>query len=643
MAADELSVAKEALRDGLWEIARTHAGTNGSDEARLVILESLAGEGKWDEIGKRLTTWKTAKGDGFDYYRAVVKGDHAGAMEILKRGGSSEGIVQAKLYEAETLAKAGKTDQANGIWREVVSSTNAGMRALAIAGANLMDVPVLRRAYAEVKDPSLRRMSGLRLGRALLRDPQAAKEGKALIRAIAKDAPDVSGSCEAFLAMADQEVAAGNWAAASDVYREAIEIWPSAAKTFAVQEGRGWVFSKLGRKDEALEAFRLAGSLAQNDEDRAVALVKEGDVLQELGRPEESMSRYRTVLDKYPKAGVSRELRTVVHTRELETKGRALYREFKFAEADAAFVEVGKSDPSRRERMAFFCALCQYGRGQDDAAEAAARRLAEKSPDGEVRRDAALWLAKFLYNRREWKESGRWFATVARERDGDSATVANALLWAARAAFFDGNYNQAIQLSTEVVERHSDAKAKPQALMVQGESLIELSRFDEAVLVLDRVLVADDVRQDERSRAKMLRADALYAMGADNPSRYVAALEAYRDVRFGGDLSVSERLSLSYRIARTLDKLKRTEEAMDQYYTQVVLAYREGRLAGGHFTDEARAAFSKAAFRLADEYESRGQDRQSIDVLELVAESDVPAAAEAVRRINRMKSKGRFL
>ena len=184
---------------------------------------------------------------------------------------------------------------------------------------------------------------------------------------------------------------------------------------------------------------------------------------------------------------------------------------------------------------------------------------------------------------------------------------------------------------------------KPQALMVQGKALIELSRFDEAVLVFDRVLVAEDIRQDDRVRAKMLKADALYAMGSDNPSRYAAALEAYRDVRFGGDLSASERLLLSFRIARSLDKLKRTEEALDQYYAQVVLAYREGRLAGGHFTDEARAAFSKSAFRLADEYENRGQGHQALRVLELVAESDVPAADEAVRRIDRMRRKGRFL
>ena len=82
---------------------------------------------------------------------------------------------------------------------------------------------------------------------------------------------------------------------------------------------------------------------------------------------------------------------------------------------------------------------------------------------------------------------------------------------------------------------------------------------------------------------------------------------------------------------------------MDQYYTQVVLAYREGRLSGERFADADRAAFSRSAFRLADEYESRGQDRQALDVLQLVAESDVPAAAEAVRRIDKMRGKGRFL
>ena len=641
-AADELSVAQEALRDGLWEIARNHAGTNSSSEARLVILESLAGEGKWDEIGRRLAGWKDAQGDGFDYYRAVVKGDHVRAMEILKRGGSSEGLVQAKMFEAESLAKDGKRDQANGIWREVVAQTNVGKRVLALAAANLMDAALLRRAYAEVDDLGLRRMAGLRLGTVLLRETATAEEGAGLIRAIAKDAPDADGAREAFLAIADNEIASERWAAAADIYREAIETWPDVAQVASVQEGRGWVLDRLGRRDEALEAFKRSGTLAKDDEGRAVALVREGDVLQELGRTDEAMARYRTALEKHPKTAIAGKLRTVVTAREQEAKGRGLYRDYKFAEAAAAFAEAGRADPSRQERMTYFSALCQYGLGRDDAAENAIRDLSRNGQDREVRRLATLWLAKLLYNRREWKESGRLFTAVA-EGNGNPHEAAAALLWAARAAFSDGNYSRAIQLSADLAERHADPKVKPQALMVQGKALIELSRFDEAVLVFDRVLVAEDIHQDDRVRAKMLKADALYAMGSDNPSRYAAALEAYRDVRFGGNLSASERLLLSFRIARSLDKLKRTEEALDQYYTQVVLVYREGRLAGGHFTDEARAAFSKSAFRLADEYENRGQGRQALRVLELVAESDVPAADEAVRRIDRMRRKGRFL
>ena len=82
---------------------------------------------------------------------------------------------------------------------------------------------------------------------------------------------------------------------------------------------------------------------------------------------------------------------------------------------------------------------------------------------------------------------------------------------------------------------------------------------------------------------------------------------------------------------------------MDQYYTQVVLAYREGRLRGIRYNDEARALFSRAAFRLADEYEGRGRDRQAVHVLELLAESDVPASKEAKRRMEKISNRGRFL
>ena len=132
-------------------------------------------------------------------------------------------------------------------------------------------------------------------------------------------------------------------------------------------------------------------------------------------------------------------------------------------------------------------------------------------------------------------------------------------------------------------------------------------------------------------------------MGADNPARYREALDSYRAVLLGEALSPSLKITVSFKTGRALEKLKRMDEAVDQYYAEVVLAYREGRLAGVRFDDEARAAFSRAAFRLADEYESRGKDFQAMHILELVVASDVPAADEAEKRIDRIQTKGKFL
>lgn len=642
VALDDLAVARQALRDGLWEVARTHAGKVESDEARIMILESLAEEGKWPEIGKALEAWPEARGDGFDYYRAVVRGDHAAAMAILEKGGSFDGHAVAALYEAGRLAQVGKRQEAERIWRELATATNVSRRVFALASMNLMDAALLRRAYAEVDSVVLRRRVGLRLGEALIHDAKTEKEGEALVRKIVKDAPDTEGAREAFLAVADAALAGGRWKEAFDAYHEAIETWPDLSRLPAVQEGRGWALCNLDRREEALEAFRRAGELSDDPSVKARAMVKEGDVLQDLGRESEAMARYRAVLERFSETDVAQALKQVISVREQEARGRELYRNFRFAEASDVFAEVARADASRKPRMDFFMILCQYGQGKDDAALAQVRRLIADCPSVSVRLDATLWLAKFLYNRREWKEAAQLFTACA-DRLEDRSVAAEALLWAARAAFAENDFNGAIQLSARVAERYADTPARPQALLIQGEALIELGRLDEAVLVFDRVSAADGIAEAERVRARTLKADALYAMGTDNPSRYVAAVEAYRSALFGTAQTPSERIVISFKIARALEKLKRLEEAVDVYYAQVVLAYREGRLANMRMTDEARAAFSRAAFRLADEYERRGKDWQTINILRLVAESDVPAAGEAAKRMERLMNKGNML
>jgi len=644
-AADELSVAREALRDGLWDVARVHAAASGvatNDAAKLVVLDSWAGEGKREEIAKALEEWKDAKGPGFDYYRAIAAGDHDAAARILKDGGSTAGLVEAKLMEASELAKSGARAAAESLWRAVAATTNAPARAYALAAVNLMDAGLLRKAYAVVGTLREKRMVGLRLGRALLRDRETAEEGVRLIRAVVRDSPDADGALDAFLAIADAELAAERWKSAAEVYSEAAEIWPDAVKRSSVHEGRGWAMLKLGRREDALASFVRAEELASDDDAKAAAILKQGDVLSEMGRGDEAMAKYREVVAHYPKSPFADRIRRLVDVRENEAKGRALYREFRFEEARKVFAEVAKEDPSRRPRMEFYEVLCLYGEGADSQAAERAERIVSSGTDAEIRGAAMMWLAKFRYNLRDWKAAGRLFVACA-EAEPDAKRAAEALLWAARAALAENDFAGAISLSTRLAERHPKSAALPQALLVQGEALIELARFDEAVLVLDRVAVTEQVPAAERVRAQTLRADALFAMGADNPARYTAALEAYRAIRFGGTLSESDQIVVSFKMARALEKMKRMDEAVDQYYTQVVLEYRNGRLRHARFDDEARAAFSRAAFRLAEEYESRGRDSQAIAVLTLVEQSDVPAAAEATKRIERISKKGRFL
>ena len=385
-------------------------------------------------------------------------------------------------------------------------------------------------------------------------------------------------------------------------------------------------------------------------------MVNEGDLLQEMGRDEESMSCYRTVLEKYPNTSVASALKKIVDVRELEKKGRELYRQFKFAEAAGVFAEVAKADAMRKPMMDFFTIRCLYGEGRDDEACLQARKIVAECADASVRQKATVWLAKFLYNRREWSESIRLFvAFVDSKPDNEQAAEAlkhtplqelfqaEALLWAARAAFADNDFNRAIQLSTQVAERYPESKSKAGALLLQGEALIEQTRFDEAVLVFEKASTTETASSEDRTRAQMLKADALYALGADNPVRYAMALEIYRAMSFGGKLGVDEKIVVSFKIARVLEKLKRTNEAIDLYYSQVVLAYRDARLSGLRLSEAARTAFSRAALRLADEYESRGKDHQATRVLWLVMESDVPAADEAAKRIQRLSNKGKML
>ena len=662
---EEIDVARQALRDGLWDIARTHALRAGEDrsESRAVVAESYAREGKWKDLLDAMEKWGNPADDIFTYYRALAlfetgKADKAGflvsdrkfsdpaysllatrlrARIALASGGAAAALkvvenegevrrddVDSVMFAASLMSAAGDKAGAAELWREVVSrGPDVGERAFAAASVGLGDEKLIKEAYDRALSAETKRLAGYALGRLLLAKKGSVDEGAALVRSLVRDAPDAQGARHGLTAIADAYLDGGRYAEAVAAYKEVFETWPDAAKSSILQDGLVWALERLGRYDEALDAFKRAEESAPGDAVRAMEIVKQGDVLAAAGKRDEALLKYRGVLEKFPETESAARIKDIVRLQKV-------------------FAQVAAKDASRKPRMDYMEVMCLYGQGLDDDADKKARAIASGSPDADIRAAATLWLAKHAYNCGAWAEARRLFSSYA-EMSPNADEAPESLVWSARAAFAEGDFNAAIQVVTKLDESYPKSPARLRGLLVQGEALIELARFDEAVLVLERAALADGLDAADRLRARMLGADALFAMGADNPQRYQEALEAYRGIRMGESLDASQRLSLSYKIAKTLEKMKRMDDAVDRYYTDVVLAYREGRMHGMRYNDEARASFSRAAFRLADEYESRGRDYQAVHVLELVLASDVPASAEAEKRITRIQRKGNFL
>jgi TolA-binding protein len=488
----------------------------------------------------------------------------------------------------------------------------------------------------------MKRLAGYASGKSMLRDDATFTNGVALVRSLVRDAPDAPGARGGLAAVARAYLDHGMAKESVAVYREIFDTWPDSVKSFELQYGLGSALRALGSYAEALETFAVAEECAATDEERAGAMVEQGNVLGESGKKDEMHAKFRNVLSKYSASAAAAGIKDIVRCRELEDEGRSMYGEYRFAEAQEKFREVAEKYPAERPRMEFFEVMCLYGQGLDDEAKKRAESIASGSSDREIRARATLWLAKLSYNGGDWSDARRRFADYAAMAP-KAADAPEALVWSARAAFAASDFDAAIQTVTKLVEAYPESPSRFRGFLVQGEALIELARFDEAVLVLERTSRSEKADAADRLRAKLLRADALFAMGADNPQRYQEALSAYNDIALGESLDPSQKLSLAYKVARTLEKMKRSDEWEKGYYEKVVLEYRKGRAGGTRYNDEARAAFSRAAFRLADEYESRGRNYEARRVLELVATSDVPAAAEAAKRIDRIMRKERFL
>ena len=573
------------------------------------------------------------------------------------------------------------------------------------AGATNEALSLARIAFERASQPQLKRRAGFCLGFELVADPATRAQGVSVVKDMVRTDPEATESRDSQLRLADRLLELGDKTAEAE-YKVFLETYPDASQDFRVLEGRGWALLKLGRRTDAIGMFASAAKAATNASDRARCEFKQGDALLEDGKAEEAALVYAGVAERHPgqkiaehamfnrgraldscgksaeAAEVYREIANrggdhageaalsaaaydsesgraneaiATYSKLLSDKstkpsvaidaqigrGRTLYRLYRFMDAKKDFDAAAKAAPPRADSLRFLSALCDYGDGRDAEAKKMAEAVLSDFPRSPLVPEISLWLAKFDYQHHDYAKALEGF-----ERDSktwpDAPHAAEAFVWAARAATAAGDFTRAVEASSSAVKAKASGNVLAEALLVQAEALMELARFDEAAVVLERV-APGETETPNALRAARLRGDCLFALGADNEQRYEEALSAYREVYRAASLSTGDRLSVSFKIARTLEKMGRMEEAKDEYYVNVVLAYRDARNKGISFDDRGRTFFARAAFTLADYFEGRGDIKQARKVLELVATANVPASEEATKRIGRLGGKRSLL
>ncbi len=560
-----------------------------------------------------------------------------------------------------------------------------------------------RSAYERAQTPETRRLAGFRLGDLLSSDGATIDEGEALVKTLVREFPEHPASMQAQLKLADSLLQARRAERAAAEYRIFLETYPSSSLDARVLQGRGWALFQLGRYAEASGVFQRAAEVATNVAAKAECLFKQGDALladtryadaaqvyaqlaeeapqaaladralyqsaeclDRAGLRAEAGKRYRKVADTYPTRDVAPKallrlaalqteasefdaaVRTytsllasfsqkAVHGDALMGRGKVHYRTFKFDAAMQDFATVAESDPARRDEARFLLTLCLYGLGRDREARAAGASFLLDFPESPRLPDMVLWLGKFDFNRGKFADARRFFLEYASRWPG-SAWADAAEVWAARAAFGEADFTGAVEQVTRLVREYPQSLRLAEARLVQADALMELARFDEAVLLLEQVIVqAPDSAW--AGLARLRKGDCLFALGADNGLRYQEALAAYRDLLQQPSLTPVLTLQLHYKAGRCLEKMKRIDEAIDQYYSEVLIRYQNERARGVWYDEAGTSLFVRAAFNVAELYEQKGQPEQAVRVLQRVIQVGVPGEDEARQRVDRLRKK----
>ena len=557
---------------------------------------------------------------------------------------------------------------------------------------------MIDRSVAAAADPLQRLESQVAKARLLLQSG-ATEAGRELLRSVAAKVPDETRAARLQMGLADELARMGQWDAAAAEYQVWLDAFAGAPGMAQALAGQGWALWSAGRPEEAAAAYAQAVDRETDAARRLELLQKLGDAQFAARRFTQAQTAYAAVLGAAPtgsvaaaraqlqlaatelelgeteageirlldlgRAGTAAEFgraaamrlgalyedrgalesaieqygRVVEACAEPEPCAQALlarglirYRMGAFAAAMDDFTRIRDQLPQTRpaEQAAFMRGWCFYLLGKDAEALRVCEQFLADHPGSVFAPDVRFWLGEHAFNRGDFEAAERRFAEVAAEYP-DSPRAADALYWAGRAATARRKYLDANEHFNALMARYPDSARLAETLLAQGDVLSELGQFASAILAFNEVIVKFP-QSPEALVAWGRKGDCQYTLGQETAARYEEALLSYRTLLDFAGVPTDLRLQAGYKVGRCLEKMGRAAAALDRYMDVVYAFLQEAAPPA-----EANVWFTRAAFGAAALQENAGRWPEAARIYGRVAESGVPAAAEARARMERIR------
>lgn len=440
---------------------------------------------------------------------------------------------------------------------------------------------------------------------------------------------------QALLKMGDALLAKNQYIAAADAYQRLMTDYPGSELVPQAMLQCGDSLLRAGQSAQGEAYLRQVTDRYPLTPAAERALFRLAEYQASLAHLKEALAGFTQVLETYTNGAL--------YAQTLLRRGLLLYRMVRFEEAQRDFkrvVEEWKST-SIVEQAYFYRGRCLYMMGHDEQALAVGKAFIEQYTNSVWTPEALFWLGEYQYNHGAYEEAEKQFVQLS-GRYPDSGLADTALLKAGCSAAKRKEYLRAIEHFGRLANKYPTSPDLPEARFYRGDALAELGDLSTAILSFEEIITRNPTNELV-GRAWIRKGYCQATLGVDDPKRYEEAIESYKAALSGQQITPDLRLEAECRIGLCLEKLDRSDEAVEQYAARVVYRYLEDQARTGPPDAASAVWFTRAAFAAADLFEKRKEWRGAVRILQRVAEAGVPAAHDAQDRIDKIRKENWIL